>query len=253
MSKSYQRRYLRKCTACTSILACVFAPAIVSAQDAGWQGQITPYVWATGVGGNIKPFSGAPTVSFDRSFSETLKDLDAAFFINGFAKKERFVVAGDLLYSSLSKKGTVFPGVSAKAKMRMASLTLLGGYRAIEDSSMALDVMAGARVWHTRASLSVPVIGEQRSSAHSFVDPVVAVRASFKFSPSWSMLGYADIGGFGAGSELTRQFALSVNYQVNENIYVSTGYRHLDLDYKHEGMRLDTKLTGPFLGLTWKF
>ena len=253
MSKFYQRRYLRKRDACISIFACVFAPSIVNAQDAGWQGQITPYVWATGVGGDIKPFSGAPTISFDRSFSETLKDLDAAFFINGFARKERFVLAGDLLYSSLSKKGTVSPGVSAKAKMRMASLTLLGGYRAIEDSSMALDVMAGARVWHTRASLSVPVIGEQRSSTHNFIDPVVAVRVNFSLSPSWSMLGYADVGGFGVGSELTKQFALSVNYQVNENIYVSTGYRHLDLDYKDKGMRIDTKLTGPFFGFTWKF
>ncbi|GAA4416241.1 hypothetical protein GCM10011450_11770 [Advenella faeciporci] len=236
-----------------SALACCLVSSVAFAQNAGWQGQITPYVWATGVEGNITPFSGAPAISYERSFSDTLKDLDAAFFINGFARKERFVVTGDLLYASLSRKGQVFPGISANGKLRMAALTLNGGYRAIDDSVVTLDVMAGARVWRTRASVSVPVIGEQKSSIQTFVDPVVALRANFSLSPDWSILAYGDIGGLGAGSELTRQFALSANYQVNDNIYVSTGYRYLDLDYKRNGMRLDTNLTGPFLGLTWKF
>lgn len=253
MSQSYQRRCLPKIQACISALACVLVPSIVSAQDTGWQGQITPYIWATSVSGDFRPFSGAPALSFDRSFSDTFKDSDGAYFVNAFARKDRFVVMGDLLYAGLSRKGKVFPGISAKGKLRMAALTLSGGYRAIDDSSVTLDVMAGARVWRARGSVSVPMVGVQKSGIHNFVDPIVALRANFNLAPSWSMLAYADIGGFGAGSELTKQFALSINYQVNENIYVSTGYRYLDLDYKHKGMRLDTKLTGPFLGLTWRF
>lgn len=253
MVQSYLRRSRPTLQAGISALACCLVSSVAFAQNAGWQGQITPYVWATGMGGDIRPFSGAPTISYERSFSETLKDLDAAFFVNAFARKERFVVAGDLLYASLSRKGQIYPGISVKGKLRLGALTLTGGYRALDDSWLTLDVMAGARVWRARGAVSVPIIGEQKSSTQTFVDPVVALRANVKLDPSWSVLAYGDIGGFGTGSEKTKQFALSVNYQVNENIYVSTGYRYLDLDYKHKGMRLDTKLTGPFLGLTWKF
>jgi hypothetical protein len=57
----------------------------------GWSFQITPYVWASGLGGDITPFTSAPTVSNSKSFSEILKDLDAAFFISGFARRDRFV------------------------------------------------------------------------------------------------------------------------------------------------------------------
>jgi len=44
----------------------------------GWSGQVTPYIWAAGVGGNITPFRGGPTLTVDDSFSEILKDLDGA-------------------------------------------------------------------------------------------------------------------------------------------------------------------------------
>ncbi|NLY63984.1 MAG: hypothetical protein GX070_03390 [Alcaligenaceae bacterium] len=223
------------------------------AHDTGWHGQITPYVWATGMGGNITPFSRAPTISIDKSFSKVLKDLDGAFFLNGFARKERFVVNGDLLYASLSRKGEVFPGISASGKLKTAALTLTGGYRAITDPLVTLDVMAGARLWRVRGSVKVPLLGEQKSSEKTFVDPIVALRANFTLDPDWSILTYGDIGGFGAGSEKTRQFLLSINYKISDNMHISTGYRHLDLDYRNKGMLIDTRLTGPFLGLTWQF
>ena len=253
MLQSYLRRSRATLQVGMSALVCCLVSSAAFAQDTGWYGQITPYVWATGMGGHLKPFSGAPSISFERSFSDTLKDLDAAFFINGFARKDRFVVSADLLYASLSRKGEVFPDISAKGKLRMTALTLTGGYRVLDDSVVALDVMAGARAWRTRASVSVPVIGEHLSETKKFVDPIVALRANFTLNPDWSILAYGDIGGLGAGSELTKQVALSANYQVNENIYVSTGYRYLYLDYKQNGTRIDTKLTGPFLGLTWRF
>lgn len=44
-----------------------------------------------------------------------------------------------------------------------------------------------------------------------------------------------------------------MNYQVKENIFVSVGYRHLSVDYRDEGKRLDFSQSGPVVGATFRF
>ena len=76
--------------AAAAALSTGLAPAM--AQD--WSGQITPYVWGAGLGGDVTPFAGAPTLSFDKSLSEVLEDTDGAFFLSGFARRDRLVLMG---------------------------------------------------------------------------------------------------------------------------------------------------------------
>ena len=96
--------------AAAAVLSTGLAPAM--AQD--WSGQITPYVWGAGLGGDVTPFAGAPTLSFDKSLSEVLEDTDGAFFLSGFARRDRLVLMGDLSWSTSSKAGTLPPGLPAE-------------------------------------------------------------------------------------------------------------------------------------------
>ncbi len=237
----------------SSIASIMSFSSAVAEENTGWHKQITPYIWATGMDGNITPFPQAPTLSVNQSFSDTIKDLDAAFFLHGFARKERFVFMGDMLYANLSKKGNVYPGISAKGKLKLLSLTFTGGYRVLSTPSVKLDTMAGVRLSRIQASVDIPQIGQQKSSTQSLTDPILALRANFALDPNWSILAYGDIGGFGAGSKMTKQAFLSINYKINNQMHLSTGYRHLHFDVHHKGMHVDTKLSGPFLGLTWQF
>lgn len=68
------------------------------------------YGWGAGVTGDFKPFTGAPTLSFDKFFSEVLEDRDGAFFVTGLARRGDLVLFGDLTYSSSSRSGIVPPG-----------------------------------------------------------------------------------------------------------------------------------------------
>ncbi|MFE3838654.1 hypothetical protein [Pseudogemmobacter sonorensis] len=239
-----------KCLSALAALALTALPA--AAQDSGWQGQITPYVWASGLGGDITPFTGGPTVSFDKSFSDVLEDLDGAFFLSGYARKDRFVVLGDFSYSS-SSKGELTPVGPASGKLRQTSLTLAAGYRAVSNESMTLDLLGGARLWRIKGSVEAPGVGIQSSPGKSFVDPILALRANFALAPRWSAIFYADVGGFGVGSESTSQIVATANYQVNDNLYVSAGYRQLNVDYSDGGTRIDATMAGPLLGMTWRF
>jgi len=228
--------------------------ALASATNAqDWSAQVTPYVWATGVSGDITPFTGAPTIAFDSSFSEILNDLDAAFFISGYARRDRFVFLGDLSYSSSSRDGLVPPGVPASGELQQTSLTFAAGYRVVEDPRVSVDVLGGARFWRIKGAVDVPLAGVSVSPSVSFTDPIVAVRANFSLAPKWSAILYGDYGGFGVGSEQTSQLVATVNYQVNDGFYLSAGYRTLSVDYRDGGTRIDATMSGPLFGATWRF
>lgn len=237
-------------TACL-LLALAAAPA--AAQDADWTGQVTPYVWGSSLGGTLTPFTGAPTIRIDKSFSEVIEDSDGAFFISAFARRDRLVLLGDFSYAASSKDGLVPPGLPAKGELKQRSMTLAAGWRVHSDERWTLDLLGGLRHWNLDASVDVPLAGIARSPGESFTDPILAARANLHFSPRWSMLAYYDFGGFGVGSRDTYQWLATLNYQPGERWVFSGGVRALSVDYRDGGTRLDARLAGPLLGASWRF
>ncbi|MBN8791458.1 MAG: hypothetical protein J0I01_04435 [Stenotrophomonas nitritireducens] len=236
-------------------LAGLSAAATVHAQDAGadaWRFQVTPYVWMTGLDGQVRPFQGAPSVHVDRRFSDLLSDLDAAAFVTGTARRDRFVLQADFSHAAVSSKGTLPIGLPARAKVRQTSLTLTGGYNWAPSETASVDLMGGLRSWDIKATAEVPGLARADSNS-SFVDPILAARWRQSLAPRWSSLVYADTGGFGVGSRSTWQLLGAVNYAAREDLHVSLGYRHLSVDYRDDGRRLDFSQSGPMLGVTWLF
>lgn len=221
--------------------------------------QITPYIWATGFGGTLRPGPGAPTVHVDKSFGELMEDVDAAFFVSGLVKHDRLVIAADLTHSSSSREGLVptgnpaLPVVPAEGRLRQTSATALVGYRAVEQEGASLDVLVGGRAWWIRPKAAVPALNLSASAKASFVDPVFATRLNIQASPRLSFLLYGDIGGFGASSEVTGQAAVTANLRVAKKIWLSGGYRYLYVDYKSGNVRTSAALAGPLLGATVAF
>jgi hypothetical protein len=247
-------------------LAVGTSTAVIAAEDktSGLHGQITPYVWATGLGGEIRPFAGAPTVAVNKSFSELLSDLDAAFFISGLLRKDRFVLLADVSTSISSREG-MLPSPPAPAplpatgRLRQTSATLAGGYRVAATDAVTLDLLAGLRIWDVRATATVPPVaaigfpGAGGSAGRGFVDPIIAGRVNANLASSVSALVYADIGGFGAGSDHTLQLLGTLNWQVSQRVALSAGYRHLEMDYRKRGSLIDMAMSGPLLGVTIGF
>jgi hypothetical protein len=61
---------------------------------------------------------------------------------------------------------------------------------------------------------------------------------------------YGDLGT--GGSDLSWQVMASVGYRCSWGSIVS-GWRHLDVDYDSSALKLDLAMTGPFLGVTFRF
>lgn len=246
-------------------------------ESPNWALQITPYMWAAGLEGNISPFRRAPTIEVEKSFSDVLDDLNFGGFVNIWGRYERFVFSGDVMYvdttdshgtgplPALQIPGlgvTIPPGASVDAKVdtKQFMATLQGGYRVLDTPQFTLDALAGARFWHISNDVTVtarhPAIGT-RSASHGesfgWVDPVVGARAFLPLTEKLSFQAQADIGGFGAGSDLTWSALATVNYVFTDHLSASVGYKVLDVDYNHDGHVYDTQLSGPVLGMTWRF
>lgn len=246
------------------------------AEQPGWAVQITPYMWAAGLKGDISPFRHGPTIGVDKSFSDVVDDLNFGGFVNVWARYDRYVVSGDMMYTNTTDShgtgplpalqipglGTIPGGatVDAAVDTKQFMATLQGGYRVIDTQQFTLDALAGARFWHisndVTVKVDVPGVGSEAArhgESFGWVDPVVGMRAFVPLTEKLSLQAQADIGGFGAGSDLTWSALATANYVVTDHFSVSAGYKALKVDYDRNGHIFDTTMSGPVLGVTYRF
>lgn len=238
-------------------------PAPLAAQDvpgeepvgsgAGWSGQVTVYGWGAGVGGDFRPFTGGPVLSFEKSLGELLEDLDAAVFASALARKDDLVLLADFTYTASSREGLVSPGIPANGEVAVRSVSLLAGKRFEADEATTIDLLGGARLWSLDGKVNVPLAGVALAPSEEFVDPVAAVRINTQIAPALSLLAYGDVGGLGVGSNLTWQGVMTLNYRAAKGFYLSAGHRHLWLDRDSNGASFKGSMSGPLLGATLAF
>jgi hypothetical protein len=250
-------------------------PAAAS-RHSDWALQVTPYMWATGLDGDISPFRRAPTLHVEKSFSDVMDDLNFGGFLNVWGRYDRFVLSGDIMYVNTTDShatgplpafqipglGVIPPGASVDADVDTTEFmaTLQGGYRVVDTPEFTLDALGGARFWYISNDVSVtathPLAGTISGSheeSFSWVDPVVGARLFFSLTDKLSVQAQADVGGFGVGSDITWSVLATVNYTFTDSLSVSAGYKVLDVDYEKDGHVFDTRLSGPVLGLTYRF
>ena len=229
------------------------SPSAQAAEAKKWVIDVTPYVWATGVSGTLQPFRTGRTIKFDESFSDVLEDLNSAFFLAASARKGRLVFVGDLSFVDLSQEGVVPPNTKARGSLRQVSLTFAGGYQAVAQQKMTLDVVGGFRSWLLKPGVEAETGGIDVSREKSFTDIVFGTRANFRISNDWAFVLYGDVGLFRVGSHATSQIVGTVSYRASRDFFLSLGYRELSVDYRENGSRVDAQLSGPILGATWRF
>jgi len=234
-----------------------------TAQTGGWQFELTPYIWAAGMKGDVQ--SGPlPKISVDVSFSDILDVLDFGLMGAFEARKGRWGMLFDAIYMKLEMDGTASstgPGgltVNAKLEMKQTLLAAAAMYRAVEGRS-PVDVVGGLRYVKIEASADIngSLFGQtgtvSRSGKEDWVDPYIGVRIQHPVSDRWTLVGYADIGGFGVGSDFTWQAIAGVNYDFSKSVSAKLGYRYLGVDYDKGGFLYDMDSYGAYLGVGIRF
>ena len=260
----FQRYGSRTAIAASAAMAASIASALpargqeAAAPGGGWSFALTPYVWFTGLDGDVGVIRGLPAASVDAGFDDLIENADFAFMLAAEARRGRFGVVTDFTYLGLSADGDT-PGRlfdDAEVESDTVFATVAGFYRAVAGDGLSLDAFAGARIWYVDTEIDLgagllPARGAEDDEL--WADPVVGLRWNKQLGRGFFLAGAADIGGFGVASDFTWQLLGTLGYRFNDRFAARAGYRHLDVDYEDDGFVWDLELSGPILGASFRF
>lgn len=263
INKGFFRR-LAAVAAFVMTLAVCCAGAVHAADDGdGLSYSITPYLWATGMKGDVQG-GRLPETSVDMSFSDILDVLDFGLMTAVEVRKGRLGFLFDAVYMKVSDSADVTGPrgaltVSADAEVRQTMLAFAAAWRVL-DGRVPLDAVAGIRYNRIEADADIDATlfglvdgSVSRSVDKDWVDPYVGVRVYVPVTDALRLVGYLDAGGFGVGSDFTWHGLAGLEYAFSETFVASLGYRYMHIDYDHDGFRYDMVNQGPYAGLGMRF
>ena len=220
--------------------------------------RFAPNVWTAGLEGTIRTRERVPPVEADASFFDILENLDIALMVTGEVRYKRLVFLTDINYLKLSTDegtpGPLFSGFDVDNKTFFISAG--AGYRVYDAAPFGFDVLAGLRFWNidNEVTFKPGVLPRVKvSGSESWVDPIIGVRGIADLGSGFYTAVYADIGGFGVASRFTWQIQGLVGYEFGSSAAAQIGYRHLSVDYRDGAFIWDVELSGPLIGLSFKF
>jgi opacity protein-like surface antigen len=245
-------------------LAMLSGPALSQSAES-WRYELTPYLWSTAIKSELRN-GPPPTVRTDMSPGDVFKGLDFGLMGALEARRGRWSLLFDGLYAKLSDTATVTNSVAglpvsrtASANVKVGVFSGAVGYRALEGAT-SVDLVGGLRYNRidVDADLSLAARGALLLAASPsftkyWTDPYLGARVQHALGGRWSLVGYADAGGFGAGSDITWQALAGVNYSINDTFSAKLGYRHLHTDYDKDGFIYKSDLRGLYLGAGIRF
>jgi opacity protein-like surface antigen len=239
------------------LLSAVPAAAQTAQTDEGWRFALTPYVWFTGVSGDATVRSQTDSINAD--FGDLFDNLKFAFSGFAEARNGRFSIVTDIMYYNL-EQGIPVPGLGAysggSTRLKTTEFAAIGLLTVAEDPSYRLEVGGGFRMWWMTNEIDLDagrLPARSVSATSNWIDPIISTRGTLRITDNWSATLYGDVGGFGAGSQLTWQALATLDWRVTENISASIGYRWIYIDYSKGDTSVSLNMTGPIIGATLRF
>ncbi len=232
-----------------------------------WQFEVTPYFVAAGLDGTAGV--AGVTADVDMGVGDILDRLDSAFMGAVEARKGSWGLLFDGVYFHLKGEGTRAwqgPGGIGTATGDLAAdvtdeiFQLSLAKRVVDDGSM-VDLIFGTRYTSLDSHLTLttttggtlPGGSRSVSDQQSWWDPIFGFRLLFPFAERWTAVGYADLGGFGVGSDVTGQALAGINWEITKRFVAKGGYRALFQDYSDDGFVWEMAMHGFYAGVGIRF
>lgn len=253
--------------------ACLMAAPLAYASDvSGWNWRGTLYGWGASASTSTQfDLPGGGAISADSDNGGALSKLKFAFMATLEARRGPWSVTGDAVYvnfgdlksrvTSIDTPGgdTLHPiDAGTRTELRGFVGTLVGGYSLLDTPGAHADVIAGGRYAHVNAKLdwelSGPTGGLDLSGgvekSRDFYDAIIGVRGAADIGGNWDVRYYLD-GGAGNGQS-TWQAMAGIGYRFGWGD-VLLAYRHLEYNFNDDKPLANLKLSGPLLGVSFKF
>lgn len=248
------------------------SPALSGQSDAAepWRFQLTPYFWLAGMSGDLTVRNHSTSVDQDLGdVVDVLKDhLNFGAALHFEAEHGRAGLFVDAMYMDLrGERDRASGGKTIDAQLEQFIGELGGFYTLIPAKpvqegplTFRLDALGGLRTTWMQLEID-PDATSPVTRDRGWVDPIVGLRTEVGITDWLSARVRGDIGGFGLGSGTTSEFAWNVDaglaFHLSSSAEFLLGYRWLDYDYEDgagsDKFIFDMQLSGPYMGLTFRF
>lgn len=250
-----------------SLAADVVSPAQPEIQDQQrWRVIFSPYVWGASLNGRAGLLGHNTDVNVP--FREIFDNLDMTFMGNVEVNNGTMGFYIDGQYVKTSQDENLR---SNELALDITTTTLMGGvyYRVYEKQLegttlygdqrvFAIEPTIGVRWTQLKADLEIGPLNARRKT--DWTDPFIGTRVFYDINDRWNIFAEADIGGFGAGTELSANGQIYLGYRTLVFDVPTTfrvGYRALYQNYKDndlvEKFKYDVTQHGPVVGFSVSF
>lgn len=230
-----------------AVVATVAAtPAAAQPASDEWNVLVAPYLLGAAMSGTTTVRGVG--VDVDLSASDIFSNLQFGAMGIVVARKSAWGFGSDLIWMAL---GTTVRDTNVD--FNQGAFAFYG----LRQLSPAADVTFGLRVNTLQGELTFKGPDVTRSQDKTWVDPIAGVTLRTPADRRVQLRLYSEIGGFGAGSDLTWQVFPTMSLRLTEKASLEFGYRWLDLDYATgegtEAFRYDVLTQGPVIGFGFRF
>jgi len=261
-------------TSALVLAGAALTPVAAQAQTAAdkWQWELAMYGWFPAISGSTQFPTGASGPSFDVSASDVIDALKMAFMGQIEARKDKWGVWSDLVYSDLGgdKSGShdfsigghpVSASANLSLDVKTTFWTVAGLYNLTTKPENTTDVIFGARLLDMKQTLNytlsapipeLPTVNGQISASANNWDAIVGLKGRVYFGTDrrWFLPYYVDVGG--GQSKLTWQINGGIGYKFDWGAVVAS-WRYLDYEFKSGQALQDMSMNGVLLGVAFQF
>ncbi|HRK35541.1 MAG TPA: hypothetical protein PLJ47_13170 [Candidatus Hydrogenedentes bacterium] len=221
----------------------------------GWDFEISQYLWASAIKSKIS--IGDTTSESDVKFGDLLDHLKFAGTLHAEARNGRWGIFADLNYAKLGEatekrvgEGLKRLNIDVKVDFEQ-TLAEAGGFYRFGGDKHAFDLLGGGRYIYMGTDVDVGPLGV--GADKDWFDPFVGGRYVTKLTDRWAFTLRGDVGGFGVGTDLTWNAVAMFRYRMTKHSEIGFGYRHMDIDAGDDDGSFESVMTGPMIGMGFRF
>lgn len=227
----------------TAVAAALIASAATAQQ--GWDWRITPYVWTSGIEGDVG--LGPLGREINVEFSELVEILSGTALLHVEAENSGHVLFGDLVWVTLDPEPEIGT-IGGVTDADFESTTIELGYaRAAEG--FGLEV--GLRYWDFKLGLDPELLPSVERSDR-WTDVYAGFRHRGALGEAWTLTTRANVGA--GGADLTVGLQMDFARQLTSGNAVVAGLKAIAVDYEKDAVGgLSLALDAAYVGATIGF
>lgn len=235
----------------TGILVFCWANLAAAQGSNSWQNEITVYGWFSDISGTLH--SGS---EFTYDVEDIVDDLEMIFMGGYEGRYDRWSIIADVVYLDVSDESdTVVSAGTATADLDLSSwiLSAVVGYDLVQSDKGRLAIVGGVRYLDMEIESDLSLQGSQISASswsQDVLDGTIGMRGYISLGKNWFLPYYADVGT--GDSDVSYQLFGGIGYQFGWGD-IRFGYRYLCVEMEDDKLMEDLTISGPVLGVGFKF